>query len=391
MDLPPGGVYRPRKSEEPAVLEREDFQTLLDALARRGYRVIGPTVAEGAVIYDEVASPGHLPVGWADEQDGGTYRLKKRPDLALFGYVLGPHSWKSFLHTPRAKMWEATRRRGFTLVREDRKNPPRAFLGVRPCELQAIAIQDRILLSGDYTDPDYRSVRENVALIAVNCVQPGGTCFCSSMGTGPKATDGFDLALTEVIERSRHYFLLEVGTELGGHILREIPSRPATGGERETGKRLLATAATTMGRFLNTAGLHDLLVQNPEHPRWDDVARRCLTCGNCTMVCPTCFCSTVEDLTDLSGAHAERWRRWDSCFTLDFSFIHGGSVRSTPRARYRQWMTHKLAYWIDQFGMSGCVGCGRCITWCPVGIDLTEETQAIRERAPKTITAVPTY
>jgi len=86
----------------------------------------------------------------------------------------------------------------------------------------------------------------------------------------------------------------------------------------------------------------------------------------------------VEDSSDLSGAQAERWRRWDSCFSLDHSQLHGGSVRSTTRARYRQWMTHKLANWIDQFGTSGCVGCGRCITWCPVGIDITEEVAAIR-------------
>jgi Fe-S oxidoreductase len=97
------------------------------------------------------------------------------------------------------------------------------------------------------------------------------------------------------------------------------------------------------------------------------------------MVCPTCFCTTVEDVSDVTGDHAERWRRWDSCFTLGFSYIHGGSIRNSGKARYRQWMTHKLASWIDQFGTSGCVGCGRCITWCPVGIDITEEARAIRD------------
>jgi sulfhydrogenase subunit beta (sulfur reductase) len=140
-----------------------------------------------------------------------------------------------------------------------------------------------------------------------------------------------------------------------------------------------------MGRTMDTKGIKELLYRNYENPRWDDVAKRCLTCGNCTMVCPTCFCTTVEDITDLTGEHVERWRKLDSCFTMDFSYIHGGSVRSSPRARYRQWMTHKLATWIDQFGTSGCVGCGRCITWCPVGIDITEETGAIRdsEKEPK--------
>ncbi len=145
------------------------------------------------------------------------------------------------------------------------------------------------------------------------------------------------------------------------------------------GDRVVAKVAQQMGRTMDTAGLKDLLCRNYEHPRWDEVAARCLACANCTMACPTCFCTTVEDVTDLTGTHAERWRKWDSCFSLDFSYIHGGSVRSSARARYRQWMTHKLATWMDQFGTSGCVGCGRCITWCPVAIDITEEVRAIRE------------
>ena len=109
------------------------------------------------------------------------------------------------------------------------------------------------------------------------------------------------------------------------------------------------------------------------------MAERCLTCGNCTLVCPTCFCTNVEDVGDLTGDHAERWRVWDTCFSVDYSYIHGGSVRPSGRARYRQWLTHKLATWHDQFDSSGCVGCGRCITWCPVGIDITQEVAAIRE------------
>ena len=153
-----------------------------------------------------------------------------------------------------------------------------------------------------------------------------------------------------------------------------------TAEERDLTRReqIIEGAAQRMGRELDTTGLRELLQDSLEHPRWDEVAERCLTCGNCTMVCPTCFCTTVEDVTDLSGEQAERWRSWDTCFSLDHSYVHGGSVRPTGRSRYRQWLTHKLGTWWDQFGTSGCVGCGRCIAWCPVGIDITEEAEALR-------------
>jgi ferredoxin len=219
--------------------------------------------------------------------------------------------------------------------------------------------------------------------MAVNCTHAGGTCFCASMNAGPKATAGFDLAFTEILENDRHYFVAEVGSELGAEILAEVQHREANSEEVAAAERAVAKTAKTMGRQLDTSGIKDLLYRNYEHPHWEEVAARCLTCTNCTMVCPTCFCTTVEDVTDLQGEVAERWRKWDSCFTLDFSYIHGGSVRNSAKARYRQWLIHKLATWQDQFGTSGCVGCGRCITWCPVGIDITAEVKAIRENGKK--------
>ncbi len=253
---------------------------------------------------------------------------------------------------------------------------------MRACELHAIAIQDRVFLDGAHVDPHYRARREGTFIIAVNCSRAGGTCFCASMNTGPKAKAGFDLALTELVDKNGHYFLIEAGTDTGHALLAELPRRAATQDDVEAAESIVARTAASMGREMRTDDLHELLLGNLEHPRWDNVAERCLTCGNCTMVCPTCFCSSVEDSSDLAGTETSRSRRWDSCFTMDFSYIHGGSVRSTARSRYRQWMTHKLATWHDQFGTSGCVGCGRCITWCPVGIDITEEVRAIRESEP---------
>jgi ferredoxin len=198
------------------------------------------------------------------------------------------------------------------------------------------------------------------------------------MGTGPRAQTGYDLALTELLDEGRHEFLVEIGTAGGAEIMANLPHSSADADHQRAATDAVARTRTQMGRELDTTGIRDLLFANLEHSRWDDVAARCLACGNCTMVCPTCFCTTVEDHTDLANGTAERVRQWDSCYTMDFSHLHGGSVRASIKARYRQWLTHKLGSWIDQFGTSGCVGCGRCITWCPVGIDLTEEVAAIR-------------
>jgi len=372
----------PREQQTPMLLELGDFPSLFDVLRNRGYELIGPTIRDGAIVYDEIEEVADLPIGYGDEQAPGHYRLKHRGDQALFGYVVGPHAWKKYLFPPEVRLWSA-RKTGAAFQIDTTQEPavPRAFIGVRPCELEAISIQDQVFMGETHVDPIYAARREKIAIIAVNCGCPAATCFCTSMGTGPRAEKGFDLALTEVVESTRHYFLMEAGSDLGRDLLGELPCRPAGADERKAAADVTEQAKARITRKLDRDGLQELLYANQENPRWEEIAERCLTCANCTMACPTCFCSTVEDTTDLTGEHAERWRRWDSCFTLEFSHIAGGSVRHSTRARYRQWLTHKLAGWVDQFGRSGCVGCGRCITWCPVGIDLTEEAAQVRENS----------
>ncbi len=362
------------------IIGQDGLDALIRALAADGYRVIGPALRDDAIIYDEIESAAQLPAGWTDVQAPGSYRMQRRGDAAVFGFAVGPHSWKKFLHEPALRLWRAQRHSDGSISAA--ADPPPAarlaFIGVRSCDLRAIAIQDKVLIGGTDQDPHYAVRRDGAFVVAVNCTVAGGNCFCVSMGTGPRAETGYDLALTELLGGGRHEFLVEIGTARGADVMGRVTNRLADEPDRRAATEASARTAAQMGRELDTTGIRELLLDNLEHPRWDNVAARCLACANCTMVCPTCFCTTVEDHTDLAGGAAERIRTWDSCYTMDFTHLHGGSVRSSIKSRYRQWLTHKLATWFDQFGSSGCVGCGRCITWCPVGIDLTEEVAAIR-------------
>jgi formate hydrogenlyase subunit 6/NADH:ubiquinone oxidoreductase subunit I len=387
----------------PRLIDAEGLGDLFRALRARGYSVIGPAVADGAIVLRELSSVSELPFGWGVRLEPGGYQLRHRDDSAAFGHSAGPQSWKRFLHPPREELWSATRTaEGFDLDHADDEEPPRyAFLGVRPCDLRAIAIQDRVLAQ---PGSRYAARRARLFIVAVNCTEPGETCFCASMGAGPGADGGgsagsrggepfippgtprYDLALTELLDSSGRgpaSFLVDVGSPQGAEVLGQLRSERADDVTVQRARSAVETAAGQMGRQMETGDLRELMAGSHHAARWDDVASRCLTCGNCTMACPTCFCTTIEDATDLTGEHAQRWERWDSCFDLDFSYLHGGSIRSSPKSRYRQWLTHKLGTWHDQFGSSGCVGCGRCIVWCPVGIDITEEVAALRaERDP---------
>jgi formate hydrogenlyase subunit 6/NADH:ubiquinone oxidoreductase subunit I len=283
------------------------------------------------------------------------------------------------LFPPEEVLWDAAREgAGFAPKTLEKTTRRRALVGVRACELAALGVQDRVFAEGPYAEPGYRSRRDALFIVAVDCCEPGGTCFCASLGTGPEVTSGFDLVLTEVQDGGEHYFVAASGSEKGDAVLGRLALQPADANAVATARARMQRASERMGRTLDTRHLPELLYRNSENPRWSVVADRCLGCANCT-----CFCSNIEDVTDLTGTTARRRRLWDSCFTVDFSYLHGGSIRTSASSRYRQWLTHKLAAWIDQFGVSGCVGCGRCITWCPVGIDLTEELAAIRAHDAK--------
>jgi ferredoxin len=360
------------------VIDADVIGALLDALHDRGYTVIGPTVRDGAIVLAELSCADELPYGWGVSTDAGRYRLRERGDRAAFAHSAGPQSWKTVLYPPRARMWSADRLADGTVAIADEPARQRyALLGVRPCDLRALSVLDRVLAGGQHTDPVYGARREGVFVVAVDCTEPSETCFCVSMGGGPRADGGFDLALTEVVDEGAHRFVARAGSAEGTDVLAQLRVDKADEQTVWAANEAVADAATRMGRAMPEVDLHDLMAASRNSPHWTDVAQRCLTCGNCTLVCPTCFCTSTEEITDLTGQHAERWRVWDSCFALDFTYMHGGEIRTSGASRYRQWISHKLGNWHEQFGTSGCVGCGRCVAWCPAGIDITAEARAL--------------
>lgn len=370
-----------KDGHEPRLLPASKLASLFEALTRHGYDIIGPTVRNSAILLDHIHCAEQLPIGWTDEQSPGHYRLKRRQDNAYFGFSAGPQSWKKYFLPADLRLWSAERSQGsFHISNNDAASPrPLALVGVRPCDLAAIAIQDRVLMQDHYVDSEYAKRRWESLIVVVQCTHAAPTCFCASFHLGSEVEAGSDLSMTELLQPGHHSFLVRAGSPRGAELLSELETEPAGTGVLQSASDTIETARHEQVRSVDPAALKEVVHKRFDDDCWDEIAARCLTCGNCTMACPTCFCSTVEDTSDLSGTKAERWRRWDSCFTLSYSYIHGGSVRTSAKARYRQWLTHKLVSWVDQFGTVGCVGCGRCITWCPVGIDLTEAVHTIQE------------
>jgi len=365
-------------------LPRAALDELVQSLRRQGYTVLGPTLRHQTVSLQPIESADQLPEGVNDQQDGGFYRLVPGDPGLRFEYVVGPDSPKTYLYPSKLRLFEFHVEGGRFVLDEGQPDVPKfAMLGVRPCDLAAMHVQDRVFGLEDpatfrcESETWYREARRQVLIIAVNCISPSGTCFCASWGTGPEATEGFDLALTEL----RAGFIVDVGTPRGQLLARMLPLRAPSEAELELAELKLERAREQMGRHLDTEGVKELLDDNLEHPEWDDVALRCLSCGNCTMVCPTCFCCSVTDSTYLGGDRVTRTRFWESCYTHQFTHTTTGPERNTIRGRYRHWLRHKMGTWWDQFGTTGCIGCGRCITWCPVGIDVTEEISRLRQGA----------
>lgn len=361
-------------------LNIKDLNQLFDQLQAGGFDVFGPKVKQEAISLSKLDHFSELPVGYRDSQSAGSYRVVKTEEPTYFGYAVGPHSIKNILHPAKRKLFDAHREANGALHIHSVTplETKLSLFGIRSCDLAALKILDKVFLESGHVDRHYQSLRQNLLTITASCNNPSSVCFCTSMGHGPKAT-AMDIHITEIWNPEHHYFIAESGSPKGLSLLKALDLPKASKRERQEAEDRLEQSISKINKTLDTKDLPPFLAKNVNHPHWEDVAERCLSCGNCTMVCPTCFCTSTFDKNDLEGDHSERWQQWDSCFTSDFSYIHGGTVRGSTKSRYRQWLTHKLSSWHEQFGTSGCVGCGRCIVWCPVGIDLTKEVQALRQ------------
>ncbi|QBS13112.1 sulfite reductase subunit A [Legionella geestiana] len=367
-----------KKQEVAQFLPYVHLQELIHALQQAGYSTQGPLVRDGAIVYDVLEHAEQLPWGIREHQTPGEYRLEVLEDKKAFAFANGPQALKPVLFKPRETVWRVERDRDGKLQFRSQmaSEPPIAFIGARACDIAAMVIQDKVFLAEGRTDIHYQHRRASLFVVGVNCGYASQNCFCVSAGSGPEITQPFDILMTEIDGG----FVVKSGSERGAQILSTLLLKPA-GKRREHAAQIHVENAANMQTkripLDNKRALRDVLFANLNHERWDEVAERCLSCGNCTAVCPTCFCHSEVEKPALDGQSSEHSREWDSCFTDGHSELAGRPLRETTSERYRQWLTHKVGSWFDQFGTSGCVGCGRCVTWCPVGIDITEELAAI--------------
>jgi len=355
----------------PQFLPREQLQQLLDALHYNGHKVVGPQLRDDAIIYAPLKTTAELPQGIEDHHAPGSYRLKDNGSAHWFDWTSTPQGIKPLLFKPRETLWRATRDAMGIVHFKDPENDAEkiAVIGARACDLAALKLQDQHFLSVENTpDPFYATRRSNLFIIAINCTRAVDTCFCSSTGDGPKCNDGFDIVMTEL----DHGFVIASGSPQGELLIKQLALTDADEKQLSAATQREANA-TQQQRSVSSQNMRDTLFAALDHPQWDDIASRCLSCGNCTSVCPSCFCYSEHAEPTLDGSITEQLREWDSCFTQGHSYMHGITVRHDTKLRYRQWLSHKFAGWHDQYGRSGCTGCGRCITWCPPGIDITQE------------------
>lgn len=329
-----------------------ELRDLYFILKSRRFRVVGPKVI------DEVLRIGVVD-GFSDFPFSSGSSAPWR--LSDGSFQVPPDSLKRFLYPPELELFRVEK--GFRINIPRHNYPKTAFFGITPCDMASVLVMDRVQLG---KDPYYTMARRKSLFVVQNCLKPGPTCFCSSTGSGPESKEGFDISYTII---SPSEVLFRPGSEVGLDILTDLSLEPASQEAVRRYRKLINEASVKAVADFTGAEVPDVLETMLEPQVWKEVSEGCLGCANCNMVCPTCFCFDIIDKLSLDGS-GRRVRIWDGCHSYSYAEVAGGNIRKDLWARYRHWVLHKFSYWVKQFGTLGCVGCGRCIAWCPAGIDL---------------------
>jgi ferredoxin len=327
---------------ESYVIEKSSFKILFDRFLEK-YRVYGPTKPGLDSTFSEITTIEQI-------------------HLDYLSTILPP---KKFFHPPRETLFSFDIKNGKITTKEVKHDDKILLLGVHPCDVHAILKLDKLFL-GDFNDTYYQSRRTNTVIVALNCVEPGEHCFCSSMSTGPFLNAGYDLLLTDIGTK----YLIEIGTKTGRSLLEGLKLDSANEEDYNEKEKRLKLMDKKFKKYMNTSWLSKIAREN---------TFPCLSCGSCTFVCPTCYCYDVYDTIDLELKSGTRNRELDSCQFLEYAEVAlDQNFRRDKKDRIRHWMMCKFGAAAGGIN-SGCVGCGRCIRICPSKIDITEVAKELRK------------
>ncbi len=358
------------------IIPKHQLKSLF-GLLQEEYEIIAPVLKDGVIQLLKVENINELPFGYKEKEEKNFYRIDKSEVRYFFSYIRPSVSYKRFLLPPEFTFLKVKKENGKLKFIENIIHKKYAFFDIRACDLKAIDILDDVFLrKSKHPDPYYNALRENLFIVAVSCREPSDVCFCSYMDISPKPKKSFDILLTELEDG----FLVEIGTEKGRELIEKIEHRKAKEEDIKMAEEIEKDCIEKIKREVPTKKLPEILYENIESPYWNEIGKRCLACTSCTQLCPTCFCFDIVVKNDPINKTSERMRIYDSCFSPTFATVHKFNIRHSIASRYRQWLMHKFTYWTEQFDEFGCVGCGRCITWCPAGIDITEEIRRLIER-----------
>jgi sulfhydrogenase subunit beta (sulfur reductase) len=301
---------------------------------------------------------------WGPVRKGDSYAFGLLEDAshAVLDYTRTLLPPKKFFHPPRLPMF---RLEGESYL-EPEPAPNRVLFGVHPCDIHGLLILDKLFLER-FRDPYYAERRSKTAILAMSCI-PDDKCFCKSTNTH-FIDEGFDLAFNDL----KDFFLCWVGSSLGDDLIRLAPELFDSNVQHKDMWRYVEWRRWRDSQFVlqpDLTGMPDIMELSHDHPVWRELGEKCLACGSCSMVCPTCNCYNVAD-TAMPDGTGDRERFWDSCTLKEYSLVAGGhNFRADRRDRLLLWYTHKLQKFMSQYGKPSCVGCGRCAVTCPVDINV---------------------